>query len=1061
MSDERLRWQRVKEIFHAAAERAAEERASFLDEACAGDVELRREVESLLDADEREDSFLDAPAYEAAAELIVAAETIKQTTPATDGATAATRAAEIDARGSVALTPTPRRRHPFFRVTLALAALLVCYYAFAAVTLYQYRGLTKTAGWDYWYDNGNWIVGSPDAESEAAGLREGDRIVAFDGDRRVEKSGPWLRFRAQPPGRPFTLRVERGGTQFDVVQTPRVVRVPSPDPTIFVGCFVSLVYFVFGLLIGLLKPDERPAQIASLTALCEALYIVNPFLQFPDANGFLEGWRELVYFGAYFFHPVNAALFFHFFYRFPPGVRGSRFWSGVRALLYALGILLSAALRWREYVTTRDVETAMAAYYKHNELFSSLFRYEDYYFHLVFLSILAVVVRNYRLVGDADQRRRIKIVTLAALAYSAPPFLTLSLVRVAERFGNPGPLVEIAYHALVWIARAAQLLLPVAVAYAIVRHRVFDIDLVVRRGLQYLLARNALRVVVALPVVGLAWVVLSNPNRTLAEIAFRNSVYFYLLAAATAALTLKYRRPLTQWLDRKFFRETYDRGPILLALANRVQTCDSLEEISNLVSRQVDAALHPKGLHIFYRAEDDRELTLGYTSAAREADSWRIPSDSQLLRLLERQDGARDYTELASAHTLPPAERTWLERLGVDLLVPLAGADGRLAGLFLLGERKSEEPYAPTDRRLLEAIAGQITVACENLRLRERVVREQRIKRDVLSRLDEASMNLMRECPACGACYDSDAIVCAIDGRELQPSLPVERTIEGKYRLEKLVGRGGMGAVYEATDLRLSRRVAVKIMTGSLFGDARALRRFQREARTSANLSHPNVVSVFDYGALPAGGAYLVMELARGTTLREELAGGQRLSPAACAEIFGQVLAGVEAAHAGGVVHRDLKPENVLLTREGREGGPPGVKIFDFGIAKSMLAELSDSTTHTLPGTVLGTLGYMPPEQLTGEGADERSDLFSVGIMLYESLAGARPFRGRTLPELLHAMQQGELAALPADLSACDGLTRALSRALAPDPAARFPAAAEMRDAVIPELRRCAAQTKP
>ncbi|MCA1615674.1 MAG: protein kinase [Acidobacteria bacterium] len=1053
MSDEQTRWRRVKEIFHAAAGLDAAGRGAFLDEACAGDAELRREVESLLAADARGGSFLEAPAYEAAAELIVEAETVKQRAAATDGETGETRADEIGPPGSSVPAPPPRGRHPFFRVTLTLAALLVCYYAFAAATLYQYRGVTKIAGWDYGYDSSNWSVLSPDAEAAAAGLRDGDRIVAIDGDRRVAVTGPWLRLRATPPGRPFTLRVERGGVEHDVVQTPRVVRQPSPDPTIFIAGFVSLVYFVFGLLIGLLKPGERPAQVASLAALCEALYIVNPFLQYADGYGFLEGWRELVYFGAYFFHPVNAALFFHFFYRFPPGVRGGPFWSALRALLYALGGVLSAALRWREFVTTRDVETAMAAYYEHNYLFTRLFHYEDYYFHLVFLSILAVVVRNYRLVGDPDRRRRIKIVTLAALAYSAPPFLTLSLVRLAERFGlQPGPLIEIAYHTLMWIARAAQLLLPVAVAYAIVRHRVFDIDLVVRRGLQYLLARNALRAVVALPVVGLAWVVLSNPNRTLAEIVFRNSVYFYLLAAATAALTLKYRRPLTRWLDRKFFRETYDRGPILLALANRVQTCDSLEEISHLVSRQVEAALHPKGLHIFYRAEDDRELTLGYTSAARDAGSWRIPGDSRLLGLLERQDGARAYGELANSHALTPAERTWLERLGVDLLVPLAGADGRLAGLFLLGERKSEEPYAPADRRLLEAIAGQITVACENLRLRERVEREQKIRRDVLSRLDEGSMNLMRECPACGACYDSDAAACRADGRELQPSLPVGRTVEGKYRLEKLVGRGGMGAVYEATDLRLGRRVAVKIMTGSLFGDARALRRFQREARTCANLSHPNVVSVFDYGSLPAGGAYLVMELARGTTLREELAGGRRLRPDACAEIFDRVLAGVEAAHAGGVVHRDLKPENVLLARD---GDPAGVKLLDFGIAKSRLAELSDSTTHTLPGTVLGTLGYMPPEQLTGEGADERSDLFSVGVMLYESLAGTRPFRGRTLPELLHAMQQGEPAPLPADLSACGRVGRALARSLAPDPAARYPTAAAMRAAIIPELRRC------
>jgi hypothetical protein len=435
-----------------------------------------------------------------------------------------------------------------------------------------------------------------------------------------------------------------------------------------------------------------------------------------------------------------------------------------------------------------------------------------------------------------------------------------------------------------------------------------------------------------------------------------------------------------------------------------------------------------------------------------------IPEDSPLLSLLAREGtGVHEY-ETLRRRGLPRTERAWLDALGINLVVPIAAAEARTpAGLFLLGERLSEEPYSPSDRRMLEGIAAQLSVACENLRLRERMDREQKLRRDVLARLDGRSVNLMRECPACGDCFDANVETCPRDKRETEPTLPVERTIEGKYRLEKLLGRGGMGAVYEATDLRLGRRVAVKIMTGSLFGDARALRRFQREARTSANLSHPNVVSVFDYGALPAGGAYLVMELARGTTLREELDRTGRLGTAECAEIFSQMLDGIGAAHAAGIVHRDLKPDNVLILRA---GDSISVKLLDFGIAKSRLSDLTDSATHTLPGTVLGTLGYMPPEQLAGAGADERSDLFAAGVMLHESLAGERPFKGRTLLELLHSMHQTR-PALPRDLAACDALARAHAVALAPRPEDRFPTAEEMRREITAALRACAAALAP
>src|SRR5262249_41037899 len=148
------------------------------------------------------------------------------------------------------------------------------------------------------------------------------------------------------------------------------------------------------------------------------------------------------------------------------------------------------------------------------------------------------------------------------------------------------------------------------------------------------------------------------------------------------------------------------------------------------------------------------------------------------------------------ASGITPQESKWLASLGASLIVPVADTDERLAGVWILGQRQSETPYSANDRRLLQAVAKQATVARENLRLRSHVSQEQRLRLDVLSRLDRESFNLLKECPVCGRCYNKTSEVCDQDGQILTTSLPVERTIDDKYRLDMLIGRGGMGAVY-------------------------------------------------------------------------------------------------------------------------------------------------------------------------------------------------------------------------------------------------------------------------
>ncbi|HEV8157901.1 MAG TPA: protein kinase, partial [Pyrinomonadaceae bacterium] len=289
------------------------------------------------------------------------------------------------------------------------------------------------------------------------------------------------------------------------------------------------------------------------------------------------------------------------------------------------------------------------------------------------------------------------------------------------------------------------------------------------------------------------------------------------------------------------------------------------------------------------------DFSLGYaTSGTSDASAnLKLAADSPILRFMQRQREAVEFPFKENGD-LPKRESVWLHSINANLLVPMHGTDGKLAGFFSLGEKKSEIPYTGRDKELLETLAHQIALVHENLSLKDHVRREQKIKIEVLSRFDEGNINLLKECPTCGRCFDRETEKCADDNSELTFSLPVERTIENRYRLEKLLGRGGMGAVYQAMDTRINRAVAVKILSGAMFGNKDALRRFEREAQTAGKLNHRNIVTVFDYGVLSTEGAFLVMELVAGETLSEVLKRKGKLDAETVVAWFAQVLDGVE-----------------------------------------------------------------------------------------------------------------------------------------------------------------------
>src|SRR5208283_4648212 len=265
----------------------------------------------------------------------------------------------------------------------------------------------------------------------------------------------------------------------------------------------------------------------------------------------------------------------------------------------------------------------------------------------------------------------------------------------------------------------------------------------------------------------------------------------------------------------------------------------------------------------------------------------------------------------------------------------------------------------------------------------------------------------------------------------------------GDYEVESLLGSGGMGEVYRARDSRLGRDVAIKVLPSFLSADSDRLRRFEQEARAAAALSHPNILAVYQMGTYE-GAPYLVSELLEGETLREPIRRG-RLAVRKAIDYGVQIARGLAAAHEKGIVHRDLKPENLFVTKDGR------LKILDFGLAKLTQPQPGSEnsaltlTEGTEAGVVMGTVGYMSPEQVRGQPADHRADIFAFGAILYEMLAGKRAFEKPTSPETMTAILNEDppgISQVTANIPLA--MQRVVHRCLEKNPEQRFQSASDM-----------------
>jgi hypothetical protein len=985
------RWRRVEDLHLKARRRRRISLGRFLATACAADDRLRCEVEALLKQDTPEGNEL------------------RNTQSGTVTSSRIQAGADpIDVppgKESVGVQPIGRKLNRCFLWAAAFwsAAVFACY-GIGTWIIVRPGAKPKALGWTAVMRNHRWIVNGVDPSGPSANrLHKGDWLLAFNGDPRVETIGPELFIYFLPPGSPYTVRVQRKPFETAITfSLSEQQAVPRLTLSRVLALTQGLICLFLGVFMFLLRPDYRVAQLGFalfLTVSVRLLYLtLEPF------NVAGQGGLALLIVSLWWMSEnwMNA-LMYHFTFRFFSNLLKERFWSILTLLLYLTCVVFSvlncawAALLLGGFTSATALASQNLALLNVRDYMTSGFRHGFEAGALVFT--IATLAFGYRRAQAGDQRRRVRWLAFGSILGLGPLCIGLAFFVLLDLWhGTVAGSQE-------WSARlsplnAATTFGPVVWTYAVVKHRILGVEAVIRQGLKYLFARNVLRILLVLPVVGLILPVALHADRPLADAFGRNTLRLNSTLLIALSVSLKYRRQLGDSLDRRFFREEHDKECVLTDLIERIGEIDLLEDVSAVVCEQLAATMHPCSISVCYREAPGSEMRLRYRSGSGLETGPAVSEGFRILRM------ARETRKpiLLDPGGLPACEGEWVQKMGAHLLVPIGLANQPPGGLLVIGEKRSEEPYAPADLTLLQAIAAQMAVVYERFWLRRQVEMDRRLKYEVLAHVDAQSVDLLKECPACGYCYENREQTCPGDGNPLVHALPVPRTIESRYRLDKRIGQGGMGTVFEALDLRLHRKVAVKLLVGKLFGNPAAIRRFEREAEACARLSHPNIIAIHDFGRIGQEGAYIVMDRLQGRTLGSELKRTGTLSPSAAVDWFDQFLNGLQAAHIAGVAHRDLKPGNIFISA--LEVGDR-ITILDFGLAKLSLAEAAEPETLTMFGTVIGTMGYMSPEQLSDQPADTRSDLFSTGVIIYEAITGCLPFDATNYTDLLRTISHG------------------------------------------------------
>ena len=968
-------------------------------------------VESMLARHAESPDFLESPALQAEAKAM--ARSLE------DGRPHHTRGSSATDTGGSGTSPNPAPFNwpPWWMIFLAAVFVADC-------LLRSYCLFLGPNGFDFRFrPEGDRLVvyAVPSGSAgDRAGIKPGDILLALDGQPIRPGDRSWISSNLEA-GRTYLLDIEREGRRHQTAYL--MERVNLQDNRLYLWQINGILLLATALIIAFGRPYYFLARVGALALASLSLSLIRWGALVPV--GYAAIWRKLpLVVGALLWIPIVCSylvgpILLTFFALFPRSLFRARWpWAVIwlPALCFVPALFHSTFLI--AYRPMQAYSTLMPA---------ELLVFGARLYGLYGLASLGALAVNYFRLTDPNDRRRLRVLFVGGGLGVLPGAFRLLIWQFA-------PLLAV----WTWLASGFVgnlltllfVLFPASFAYSILRHRLLDIRIIIRQGVQYAATRGALLSVI--PVLGVILVtdlLVHGDQPLMGILEVRGWIYAALAAAAVAAHSQ--RRRWGEAIDRRFFRGQYDARRVLREVATEASRARSFADAAPGAVASIEAALHPDFAAVMQRSSGDAVFR---TVTSTPADKAPPPLDAgssliSILRIL------KDPVEVILGKSgwlerqLPVQEIDSLRQAGIDLLVPVSMTLEHSEALLALGAKRSEQPYTREDKDLLAAIAVNLGLLLERPEIPTARPREE-----------------FEECPQCGACYDTGSGRCAQGGAGLTP-IHMPRTLAGRYHLERRLGRGGMGAVYEASDSALGRRVAVKVIREDRLYSAGAAQRFQREARAAAGFSHPNVVTIYDYGVEGGTRAFLVMELLEGATLREELKSCKRLSAARTVGIFRGVCSAVEAAHHHQLIHRDIKPENIFLVGD-RDAGSETIKVLDFGIAKFLPGGEQGTAIPTIgetdTGILVGTPGYISPEQLLGEKPALSWDLWALAVTAYETLAGALPFPTSTWDHWRQAVLAGRYTPLSEHLADPPAPWQGFfSRALAADLTQRPQSAAE------------------
>jgi serine/threonine-protein kinase len=831
-------------------------------------------------------------------------------------------------------------------------------------------------------DNGVASV-KPGSPGDAAGVKQGDRIVSVDGravNSPIEVVGALSNTVFDHPVSIVVLRgTQEVHSQLILDQTLTNARTSQET----LGWWVEVAASLIQLLVGLLVLFKRPRDLTAVAAGIFLCSLGTGSFYFVAPNAAVV-WRNLPLAIQWLIFPalllgingLPVAPMVLFSLSFPKPLLHHR-WAWMMLAVLATPLLGFATIF--DYIVLFAPERAVDAFPGWLSVITGIDA------PVAFLAPIVVLAVSYFTLREVNERRRIRLVILGLLLFLAD----LLAAFVFSLSPKTSSLSSFALSPLVF--GLAQVPFTICVAYAVLRQRLFQVSFIVRQSLQYAVARGALLIPIPILAGILIFDLVVHKDQPFGVLLSQHG-WAYALMGVVGIVAHKKKSQWMEVLDRRFYREHYNAQQLLRQTVDEIRASSNLAEVAPKAVARIEQALHPEFVAILMR-EATEPFYRSIASAPPDVYPRGLSAESKLMSAFRLFAKPLQISLAESGwlkQQLPSEDTNFLREARIDLMVPIAIAPHGREALMILGLKKSEEPYSSEDQELLSGIGSALAL--------------------LLERPFTSALGGFEECPRCGLCYESGMGRCASESAQLT-RMPFNRLLTSRYRLERRLGRGGMGTVYKATDTSLERGVAVKLIREDLVTSSDAAERFRREAKAAAAFAHPNLVTVHDFGVDSDTRVFLVMELLEGVTLRQRFEQQKRFAPQQILQVLGGVCAGLEAAHENGLIHRDLKPENIFLVQS---GAGEVTKILDFGLAKFLVSpgNPAAATVETVAGVLMGTPQYMSPDQLSGEAASAAWDIWALAVIAYEMLTGAHPFPATSVGQMHHSIISGRFTPL-------------------------------------------------